>query len=209
MNKNLYLNRCHFPVTSLGYGNRVGIWLQGCSIKCDGCIVPETWDIEPKHVVPVEALLAAIEPWLQCADGVTISGGEPFEQPAPLMSLIEGVRSFCPGDLLVYSGFTWSHLRRRFGQIIANIDVLVAGPYIARLRTEGCLFGSSNQEIHVLSPLAERRYTAEVLWARSVNVAIDGTSVRLAGVLPGKALVTIQQTLRKAGFTGSLTHDPL
>jgi anaerobic ribonucleoside-triphosphate reductase activating protein len=210
MGEKIFLNRCHFPVTSLGYGRRVGIWLQGCSIGCAGCIVPETWVSEAKHDVAVEALVDAIRPWLLCAEGVTISGGEPFEQPAALTPLIEGVRSFCTGDVLVYSGFTWSYLRRRYAAIIASIDVLVSGPFIARLQTGGySLCGSSNQEVHVLTALAKRRYTADVLSPRFVNVAIDGTSIRLAGVLEGEALVEIQRTLRAAGFTGSLTHDPV
>jgi anaerobic ribonucleoside-triphosphate reductase activating protein len=31
------------------------------------------------------AILATIEPWLDEADGITISGGEPFDQPEGLL----------------------------------------------------------------------------------------------------------------------------
>jgi hypothetical protein len=32
----LRLNRMHHPVTTLGYGTRAGIWVQGCTIGCPG-----------------------------------------------------------------------------------------------------------------------------------------------------------------------------
>ena len=39
----LYLSRIHFPVTTLGPGRRIGIWFQGCSIRCKGCVSADTW----------------------------------------------------------------------------------------------------------------------------------------------------------------------
>lgn len=204
----LYLNRCNFPVTSLGFGRRVGIWLQGCSIGCQGCVVPETWEIRPEHTVALGTLVRAVEPWLNEADGVTISGGEPFEQPEALEVLIAEIRLRSAGDVLVYSGFTWARLRRRFAKIVANIDVLISEPFIAGLRDGDRLRGSSNQQIHILTPLAQSRYTDAVLHQSFANVAVDGDSIRLAGVLPNGALVDIQGTLRTAGFSGRLTHEP-
>ena len=204
----LYLNRCNFPVTSLGFGMRVGIWVQGCSIGCRGCVVPETWKIRPEHAVELGALVRAVEPWLNKADGVTISGGEPFEQPEALEVLIAEIRSRSAGDVLVYSGFTAASLRRRFATIMTNIDVLISEPFIAGLRDDDRLRGSSNQQIHLLTPLAHRRYTEAVLHQSFANVAVDGDSIRLAGVLPKGALIDIQRTLRTAGFSGRLTHEP-
>ncbi|WP_461325238.1 4Fe-4S cluster-binding domain-containing protein [Bradyrhizobium diazoefficiens] len=37
------VSRIHFPVTTLGPGRRLGIWFQGCSIRCPGCISMDTW----------------------------------------------------------------------------------------------------------------------------------------------------------------------
>ena len=39
----LVVNRVHFPVTALGPGRRLGVWVQGCSIGCAGCLAHDTW----------------------------------------------------------------------------------------------------------------------------------------------------------------------
>ena len=45
-----------------------------------------------------------IYPWLEEADGITISGGEPFDQPEALIHLLAQIRSKTSIDILVYSG---------------------------------------------------------------------------------------------------------
>ena len=41
----LSVNRLHHPVTALGSGSRVGIWTQGCAIRCRGCASLDTWAV--------------------------------------------------------------------------------------------------------------------------------------------------------------------
>jgi anaerobic ribonucleoside-triphosphate reductase activating protein len=74
------LSRLHFPVTTLGPGRRIGIWLQGCSIRCPGCISADTWAAAQGQTT-TEAVVDAIILWLPDAEGITVSGGEPFDQP--------------------------------------------------------------------------------------------------------------------------------
>ena len=45
------INKAHFPVTVLGPGRRIGIWLQGCSIHCKGCVSQDTWAADPGRTV--------------------------------------------------------------------------------------------------------------------------------------------------------------
>ena len=76
--KQAAVSRLHFPVTTLGPGRRVGLWLQGCSIRCPGCISLDTWD--PRvGLVPIADLLERIDQLAWEADGLTVSGGEPFD----------------------------------------------------------------------------------------------------------------------------------
>lgn len=54
----LYLSRIHFPVTTLGPGNRIGIWFQGCSIQCQGCVSVDTWGTGKGGVLVNEIMTA-------------------------------------------------------------------------------------------------------------------------------------------------------
>lgn len=101
----IHISRVHFPITSLGFGARLGIWLQGCSIRCPGCVSRDTWAPEPGRV-DFNELVEVIEPWAERADGLTISGGEPFDQPTALAKLLEWWRKRFKGDVLVFSGYS-------------------------------------------------------------------------------------------------------
>src|SRR6185369_10559474 len=97
------LSRVHYPVTTLGPGERIGIWFQGCSIRCPGCISADTWARRGPDLT-VSHLLESMDAWLAKCDGVTISGGEPFEHPQALTELLTGIRSRGNCNMLVYSG---------------------------------------------------------------------------------------------------------
>jgi anaerobic ribonucleoside-triphosphate reductase activating protein len=156
----LLLAKAHYPVTTLGPGRRAGIWTQGCTIGCPGCLSRDTWAADPRTAIPVATVLG----WLRSldpVDGVTISGGEPFQQPAALRELLLGIREWArPGvDVLVYSGYVASRLRRSFRDLLELCDAVVAGPYIERLNTTELRWrGSVNQRIVALSDLGRNRY---------------------------------------------------
>ena len=115
------LNKMHFPVTTLGPGRRVAIWFQGCRVRCAGCLSRDTWDVTDAHLTTVDHVAEALTPWLEEADGVTFSGGEPFDQPQALAALIGAVRRVSrPIDLLAYSGYGWDRLHRCHGAVTAS-----------------------------------------------------------------------------------------
>ena len=85
----IHVAKVHVPVTALGPGRRVGIWLQGCSIGCRECVSQDTW---PSSIgeTSVAALLPGVTAALRAdatLTGVTISGGEPLEQAVALAEL--------------------------------------------------------------------------------------------------------------------------
>jgi len=146
------LSRAHFPVTTLGPGRRVGIWLQGCSIRCAGCISSDTW-VKRAPDITVDELLARLVPWLQECEGVTISGGEPFEQPVALEQLLRGVRQQTPADILVYSGRSLEQLRDETCVVSGLIDCLISEPFELGAPQTKYLMGSDNQRMTYLTPL--------------------------------------------------------
>src|ERR1700675_2440335 len=118
----LQLSRLHFPVTTLGFGRRIGVWFQGCSIRCPGCVSVDTWDPQ-QGTSTVAAVLAAMDPWLNEADGMTVSGGEPFEQVGALVALLSAVRPRLRGDILVYTGYERANLETHLPRLSGLIDV--------------------------------------------------------------------------------------
>ncbi len=151
----LYLSRVHFPVTTLGPGQRLCIWFQGCSIRCPGCVSMDTWAIG-RHETTVEALLQEISPWLIQADGITISGGEPFDQPEALRALLGGLRARCATDVLVYSGHALEHLPLE--PFAGLIDALISDPFRIEQPQTLTLRGSDNQRLTCLTPLGNARF---------------------------------------------------
>ncbi|WP_433333889.1 4Fe-4S single cluster domain-containing protein [Spirillospora sp. CA-294931] len=178
MSPTLLLAKAHYPVTSLGPGTRAGIWVQGCTLHCPGCLSRDTWESDPGKAVPIEAVLGWLASLDGPVDGVTISGGEPFQQVEAVSALIRGIRTWresprretIPLDILVYSGYVYSRLSRaaETREILDMCDAVITGPYVDRLNPggrhpqSGSLLwrGSANQRVVPLSPLGRARYGA-------------------------------------------------
>jgi anaerobic ribonucleoside-triphosphate reductase activating protein len=155
---NINLSRIHFPVTTLGPGRRVGIWFQGCSIGCKGCISLDTW-AEGKGNTSIDEVITSIAAWIEKSDGITISGGEPFDQPEALVSLILKLRSMTAIDILVYSGYPIEKIVPVLDRIDGMIDVLITDPYIVQSSQTMPLRGSDNQRLHYLTDLGKKRFS--------------------------------------------------
>jgi anaerobic ribonucleoside-triphosphate reductase activating protein len=151
----LALSRVHFPVTTLGPGRRLGIWLQGCSIRCPGCVSADTWAAKLPDVT-VSELLQRVRPWLTQCDGVTVSGGEPFEQPKALEALLRAIRSTSAANILVYSGFALEQLIESSTVRAGLVDCLISDPFEVDAPQSMPLRGSDNQRMTCLTSLGQQ-----------------------------------------------------
>jgi anaerobic ribonucleoside-triphosphate reductase activating protein len=208
---NLYISRFHYPVTTLGFGRRVGIWFQGCSIRCPGCISRDTWEFA-KGQTSIGAVVESVAPWLKDADGLTISGGEPFDQPEALIALLDNLKPFTTGDILVYSGYSWEKIRALLPQC-PQIDVLISDPFIESAPHTRKLRGSDNQTMHLLTELAEVRYgqlrdATRDESDKALDLFFDSKGdAWMVGIPSRNALREIGATLKVAGFTCSTSED--
>lgn len=202
------LSRLHYPVTTLGPGRRAGIWFQGCTIRCPGCMSVDTWPRRPDRSVPVESVLE----WLtgltaQGVDGVTISGGEPTEQPEALVELIAGIDRWRTGqarepapDILVYSGRAPEWMAHPDAAMLHGADAVVMGPYLAEMAGSAPLRGSDNQVIVPLTELGRQRYAPDRLPPRGRLQGVAGDGLWLVGIpLPGQ-LQEIESRLNERGL---------
>lgn len=201
------VNKAHFPVTVLGPGRRIGLWLQGCSIGCKGCLSRDTWAREPGKDMAVDALLAWCEETSGgVLDGVTISGGEPFEQPAALAALLRGLarwreRAGLDFDILCYSGFPLATLRARHATLLAQLDAVIAEPFVDKLPSQHPWMGSSNQSLTPLSARGTQRYAvAPPAAAKQMQVLVDGQRVWYVGVPARGDLAKLEALCRARGM---------
>jgi len=205
----LSLSRVHFPVTTLGPGRRLGIWFQGCSIRCPGCISSDTWASRPPGLT-LPGLLARISGWLETADGVTISGGEPFDQPEALESLLRSVRKRTDADILVFSGYEMPILADLLGRMPDLIDALVSGRYRPELGRGKALRGSANQDLHLLTPLGQGRFgpLLEQPAEDRLDLLIeDDGSVFFAGIPAPGDFHRLRRSLEATGHVFRTTED--
>jgi anaerobic ribonucleoside-triphosphate reductase activating protein len=210
----LSLSRLHFPITALGPGRRIGLWVQGCSIRCAGCMSRDTWAFSEESQQPVEDLLGRLTPWLAEADGVTISGGEPFDQADGLISFLIGLRERFRGDVLVYSGYAFETVRARHGDYFTLIDALISEPFDETQPAAAPLRGSANQRLHILTPLGASRFATVALGSPALVTPLDVVaetdgSVWIAGIpqrgdLSRFALALAEQGIRLATSAGRL-----
>ena len=196
----LGLSKVHFPVGALGPGRRIGIWFQGCSIRCPGCMSRDTWTAA-RTFTTVEALVAKISVWLPEADGITVSGGEPFDQPAALAVLLAQVRLLSGCSILVYSGYPFETLQDQHSEAVAAIDVLISEPFDTTLRERALLRGSANQQVHCLTERGAALWgLAEASGEGGLDLIAEASgSLWVAGIPAPGDLERLGSRLRMAG----------
>lgn len=203
MNQEIAVSRLHFPVTKLGPGRRVGIWVQGCSIRCPGCISVDTW-ASGRGQTTVNEVLETIIPWIPSADGFTISGGEPFDQPAALAVLLAGIRRLSQADILVFTGYSIEAIGPHLSEMEGLIDALIADPFDRAAPQTLALRGSDNQRLVLLTALGRRRFAEYERRAdareRSLDIMFgaDG-EVWIAGIPARDDFIRLQRLLRDGG----------
>lgn len=185
-----------------GPGCRAVLWFQGCSLGCPGCWNPQThaFDVRPEQ--SVEDVAGWI---LGCRDieGVTFSGGEPFQQAPALLELCKYLKRCQSGlSLGIFSGYTikelatarWQHRSSQdkfwnpgttnvFNQIAAHLDFGVFGRFArAQVSSDKPLCGSRNQQVVFFTD----RYSERDIEPQSceINFSLDGNAMTVTGFPP-------------------------
>ena len=149
-----------------GPGLRFSVFVQGCSHACPGCHNPESQPACGGTVRPIGGVVAEISanPLVQ---GVTLTGGEPFEQCAACLALARRLKAR-GYNIWAYSGYLYEDLASGkvdplAPELLACCDVLVDGPFVKALNSYDLKWrGSSNQRIVDLAATRERNEV--VLW---------------------------------------------
>ena len=146
-----------------GPGIRMVVFAQGCKHRCPGCHNPETHSFEGGKLVSVDSILelAKRNPLL---DGITFSGGDPFEQAEAFTVLAREAKKLNL-DIMTYTGYTYEYIvenssrHRGWETLLNETDILVDGRFELDKRNLLLKFrGSGNQRlIDVKRTRAENR----------------------------------------------------
>jgi anaerobic ribonucleoside-triphosphate reductase activating protein len=205
------LSRLHFPVTTLGPGRRIGIWFQGCSIRCPGCISADTWAFSTTAST-LGDVVTSVETWLPAADGITISGGEPFDQVEALEALLGELRSRSTADVLVFSGYSLEALDDHLSRMGGLIDAIVSDPFKRETPQTLRMRGSDNQRLTLLTPLGRRCFAAceqpRDETDRRLDIAFgDDGAIWFAGIPQRDDLARLRMLLEAQGHRVMTSED--
>jgi anaerobic ribonucleoside-triphosphate reductase activating protein len=167
-----------------GPGTRFVVWLQGCTLGCPGCFNPATHDAAGGRETTVDEVAQQLAT-THGIEGISLSGGEPLQQPEAAAALLDAARALGLSTL-AFSGYTVDEIRAlpHGPDVLARLDVLVDGRYVAGERLATGLRGSANQRIHLLTA-RYRLADVEATPVAEIRIALGGDVV-LTGVNPLK-----------------------
>ena len=134
-----------------GPGIRTTIFVTGCTHKCHNCFNEDYQDFDfgdpwtPKETDEVIEDLKLDE-----VKGLTILGGEPFQNEVDLLQVLRDIKKEVQKDIWIFSGYTYEEILKDEDKkkLLEECDVLVDGRFVEALKDLSLRFrGSSNQRI--------------------------------------------------------------
>jgi anaerobic ribonucleoside-triphosphate reductase activating protein len=189
-----------------GPGLRLIVWVQGCSLLCTRhCLNPHLLKQDGGYHVPasrlIQSLLRGAQDYSE-VEGVTVLGGEPFDQAEALAYAFAPLRR-AGLSTMIYTGHTLEDLRAKnaaaVNRLLSLCDILVDGPFVDELYNESLIWrGSSNQRVLLLS----RRYTDEDV-ERALSMQKRAAAISVGP--RGDVMVSGAQNLQTARHLRQLT----
>ena len=177
-----------------GPGVRFCVWVQGCSRGCPGCFAVSLQDPGGGYEITADALIARLENVKNAVRGVTLLGGEPFEQ-AEELAVFAGAAKKMGLDVIAFTGGAYETLLQdaAAARLLAATDLLIDGPYVASLPEHTRpLAGSANQRFLYLTDAIGKAEMQAYHNRFEVRVS-PGGQVRINGMGDPKQIEHIQK----------------
>lgn len=181
---NWRLNKIQYPIYNLGPGKRIGIWVQGCNLACEGCINQMLWSKRKGKSIPVYEVFNIIKNIEEGYDGITISGGEPFQQYEQLIAFVYLIKTQTKLNIQCYTGYELNELSTLYqdGLYLKFIDYLVDGRYVQSQHEDENIKGSKNQNYYQIINGKAIKFDSDFKSKKwSVNVSLEG-NIYMAGI---------------------------
>lgn len=134
-----------------GPGIRTTIFVTGCTHKCHNCFNEEYQDFDfgdPWTQKETDEVIEDLK--LDEVRGLTILGGEPFQNEVDLLEVLRDIKKEVQKDIWIFSGYTYEEILKDQDKkkLLEECDVLVDGRFVEALKDLSLRFrGSSNQRI--------------------------------------------------------------
>ncbi len=186
------------PISEVnGPGAHYTIWVQGCTLNCKGCFNPQTHDRDLGIEVEIERIVEEIRFYRseEKIIGVTITGGEPFQQIEDLAALVSLIKSQTDLGVIILTGYTKGELLQfpEINSIANNVDLIIAGRYNHKLKIQSGLRGSNNK-IYWYTSEFYKKYILEDIPEMEIITNEKG-EITISGIDPGNLQHTFQENL--------------
>ncbi|WP_018752225.1 anaerobic ribonucleoside-triphosphate reductase activating protein [Paenibacillus sanguinis] len=137
-----------------GRGLRNSLFVSGCTHHCKGCFNAASWNFNYGFAYTAEFEQQVIDD-LRVPDirvsGLSLLGGEPFQNVDGLLGLVKRVRKECPDkNIWAWSGYTFDELIADPArlELLTYCDVLIDGKFVLEQRNLKLKWrGSENQRV--------------------------------------------------------------
>lgn len=128
-----------------GPGIRILLFLQGCSIRCKGCINKQLWKFDGGVSVSAQEILELVRKENAC--GITLHGGEPLDQAKGLYDIVELLKDNGLTTIL-FTGYQKKELNKEQIKVWDKSELVVSGRFVEKKKSFNLQFrGSTNQRI--------------------------------------------------------------
>ncbi len=199
---NWKLNRIQYPVYNLGRGKRIGIWVQGCTLECKGCISTPLQNTKEGKYIEIEYLINEISKVKEHFSGISITGGEPFQQYQQLITFCAYIKQYTDLEIYVFTGYYLNDLYNLFpDKLFAKyIDYLTDGRYEQDKHDDRNVRGSTNQSLYSFENEKAVKQE-EYFMSNEVGLKIDeDNQVFLSGIPKKGELDELSKSLKAVGF---------
>ena len=134
-----------------GPGIRTTIFVTGGTHKCPNCFNEEYQDFNfgnPWTRKETDEVIEDLK--LDEVKGLTVLGGEPFQNEVDLLQVLRDIKKEVQKDIWIFSGYTYEEILKDQDKkkLLEECDVLVDGRFVEALKDLSLRFrGSSNQRI--------------------------------------------------------------
>ena len=196
------LNRIQYPVYNLGKGKRTVVWVQGCSLACKGCISKTLQTKNGGKNIEIEYLVNEIVKVNKDYTGITVTGGEPFQQYQQLIAFCAYIKKITNLEIYVFSGYSLDELYQLFPDklFLKYIDYLMAGRYEQDKHDNQNVKGSTNQKLYKFE---NNKAVLQNTYFKSnpISLKVDkDKQVYLSGIPKKNELNKLSEHLKESGI---------